>query len=320
MVAQISSFVALGDSFTEGMGDPGADGICLRGWADRLAERLAASRPALNYANLAVRGKRLEQITADQLPQALSMRPDLVSLFAGGNDLLEFRADPDALASELDDAVARLRQAGCQVLAFTGFDPRAFPLLRLIRGKVAAFNMHVRTIALRRGCHLADLWSMSMLTDQRCWTEDRVHLTADGHRRVALLAAEALGVEAGENWREPLPSPAAAPGGWLSWPGSWLAARAGDVRWARDHAAPWLIRRLRGMSAGDGIPPKRPRLTPLLAGQSALAREVVAEAEEITAEAGDITAEAAEIVTEAAAGAAAPEADSGQPVRVRINS
>jgi lysophospholipase L1-like esterase len=279
VVAEIGSFVALGDSFTEGMGDPGADGICLRGWADRFAERLAADRPALRYANLAVRGKRLQQVAADQLPAAIAMRPDLVSLFAGGNDLLWVRSDPDALASEFDAAVAQLRQAGCQVLAFTGFDPRAFPVLRLIRGKVAAFNMHVRTIAARRGCHLVDLWPMALLTDPRAWSEDRLHLTADGHRRVALLAAEVFGLPVDEDWREPLTGPRVGPpAGWLSGPVNWLTARASDAQWAREHAAPWLIRRLRGMSAGDGIPPKRPQLIPVLAQQAAVAVQTAGEA------------------------------------------
>ena len=259
---QIGSFVALGDSFTEGMGDPSDDGISLRGWADRFAERLAAGRPAFRYANLAVRGKRLREVAAEQVPRAIALRPDLVSIFAGGNDLLWIRADPDALAQQFDDTVAQLRAAGCQVLAFTGFDPRAFPVLRLIRGKVAAFNVHLRVIARDRGCQLADLWAMDMLADPREWSADRLHLAADGHRRMALLASEVVGLEVSEDWREPLPARPSA-GAWLARSAGWLAARGSDARWAREHAAPWLVRRLRGVSAGDGIPPKRPQLLPL---------------------------------------------------------
>jgi lysophospholipase L1-like esterase len=259
--AEIGSFVALGDSFTEGMGDPHEDGSGLRGWADRFAERLAAGRPAFRYANLAVRGKRLREVAAEQIPLAAAMRPDLVSFFAGGNDLLWIRTDPDVLGQQADDAVAELRRAGSQVLLFTGFDPQAFPGLRLIRGKVAAFNVHLRAIAQSRGCYLADLWLMSMLADPREWSPDRLHLGADGHRRMALLACEVIGAEVSEDWREPL---ADSPGGsaWLARPAAWLAARGSDARWARDHAAPWLVRRLRGVSAGDGMPPKRPQLSP----------------------------------------------------------
>jgi len=182
----------------------------------------------------------LGQVADDQVPQAIGMGPDLVSLAAGGNDLLRFRSDPDALAQLFDDMVRTLLMAGSQVLIFTGFDPR-FPVLRLIRGKVAAYNMHLRAIADRHGC-------------------DVVHLTPDGHRRVALRACEVAGVDVAEDWREPWPtldSPSA------SGRAAWLAARRMDLRWGRDHAAPWVARRVRGISSGDNIDPKRPELLPL---------------------------------------------------------
>jgi len=286
---EIGSFVALGDSFTEGLGDPYADGSgyrglgyggwSWRGWADRFAERLAAERlatgrPGPRYANLAVRGKLVGEVAAEQVPVAIAMAPDLVSIAAGGNDLLRPRADPDALAEVFGTAVAELRAAGSEVLVFTGFDPRAFPLVRLIRGKVAAYNMHLRAIADRYDCHLVDLWSMRVLDDPREWSQDRLHLNPDGHRRVALRACEVMGVGVDGDWREPLPprlrpeevltkttsrSRAAA----LSSSAGWLKARRLDARWAREYAVPWVGRRLRGVSSGDGIPPKRPEMLPL---------------------------------------------------------
>jgi lysophospholipase L1-like esterase len=274
MMADIGAFVALGDSFTEGLGDPPPDGAGYRGWADRFAERLAASRPGLRYANLAVRGKVLAEVAADQIPVAIAMAPDLVSIAAGGNDLLRPRADPDALAQAFDAAVADLRAAGCEVMLFTGFDPRTFPVIRLIRGKAAAYNMHLRAIADQRDCHLVDLWSMRVLDDPREWSLDRLHLTADGHRRVALRASEVMGVPVTEDWRQPLPprvSPAAvlaktavqSRSAVLSQTTDWLAARRLDARWARVHAMPWVSRQVRGVSSGDGIPPKRPDMLPL---------------------------------------------------------
>lgn len=254
------AFVALGDSFTEGLGDPYPDGSGYRGWADRFAERLAADRPGLRYANLAIRGRMLREVADDQVPRAVAMAPDLVSLAAGGNDLLRPRADPDAMARVFDEAVARLRRAGCQVLVFTGFDPRTFPLIRLIRGKIAAYNMHLRAIADQRGCLLVDLWSMRALADPRAWSLDRLHLAPDGHRRVALRASEVVGLPVEEDWREPLPP---APVLARHRAAAWLAARRADAGWAREHAAPWVARRLRGVSTGDGVPPKRPELLPL---------------------------------------------------------
>jgi lysophospholipase L1-like esterase len=260
----IGSFVALGDSFTEGLSDPRPDGSGLRGWADRFAEHLAEVRPGLAYANLAVRGKLLREVAEDQVPRAIAMRADLVSVAAAGNDLLRPRADPDALARDFDNVVVRLRETGCDVLIFTGFDTATFPVLRLIRGKAAVFNMHLHAIAARRDCHLADLWSMSVLADPREWSPDRLHLTSDGHRRVALLAGEVMGIPVSADWREPLP-PAPAPGARAGRSAGWLADRRRDAQWAKEHAAPWVSRRLRGVSSGDGATAKRPELLPLSA-------------------------------------------------------
>lgn len=258
---EIGSFVALGDSFTEGLGDPYPGGG-LRGWADRFAERLAGDRPSLRYANLAVRGKLLGEVITGQVPRAVAMAPDLVSLAVGGNDLLRPRADPDVLAQTFDDAIAGLSVIGCDVLIFTGFDPRTFPLIRLIRGRAAAYNMHLRAIADRRGCRLVDLWSMRVLADPREWSADRLHLAPDGHRRVALRACEVIGVPVDADWREPLPA-AAQSGVPVSRSADWLAARRQDAHWARAHAAPWVSRRLGGVSTGDDMLPKRPELLPL---------------------------------------------------------
>ncbi|HLH82373.1 MAG TPA: SGNH/GDSL hydrolase family protein [Trebonia sp.] len=264
-----ASFVAIGDSFTEGLNDP-APGGGFRGWADRLAAMLAAEYPGLRYANLAIRGKLLRQIVADQVPAAVAMSPSLVSIAGGGNDILRPGGDPDTLAELFDVAVARLRQAGCRVLMFTGFDPVAFPVLRMLRGRIATYNMHLRAIADARGCALVDLWSMRFLRELSAWSPDRLHLTAASHRRVALRAGEVLGVPVTEDWRT-VPEDVAASA--ESVPASvgaarearavWLAARREDAKWAREYFMPWINRRLHGVSSGDGRLPKRPELLPV---------------------------------------------------------
>ena len=270
-MAQFQSFAALGDSFTEGVGDPYPDGSGCRGWADRFAEHLALRRPGLRYANLAIRGKLLSEVLDEQVPAAVEMGAELVSIAGGGNDLLRPSTDPDDLAVTLEAAVTALATAGATVMVFTGFDPKAFPVLRLIRGKSAVLTMHVREIAARRNCLIADLWTMRILTDRRLWTPDRLHLTPDGHRRVALLACEGAGYAPSADWRTPLqiehvrqdPVGAAM---------TWAAARWNDVEWVSEHAAPYLSRRLHGVSSGDGIVAKRPDLAelhPVVAASSA---------------------------------------------------
>ncbi|MBE9374097.1 SGNH/GDSL hydrolase family protein [Saccharopolyspora sp. HNM0983] len=247
---QWESFVALGDSFTEGMADLRPDGG-YRGWADRLAEHLARDNPAMRYANLAVRGKLIRQIVTDQVPRAVELRPSLVALTAGGNDIIRPGTDPDLVATLFRDAVGALRSTGADVLIGTGFDTRDTPVLRRVRGKVGTYNAHLRAIADEHDCHVVDLWSMNVLRDSRAWNTDRLHLSPEGHRRVALRACEALGVPTGSDWREKWPHTADVP---------WREQRAQDIKWAREHLAPWIGRRLRGVSSGDGRRPKRPQL------------------------------------------------------------
>jgi lysophospholipase L1-like esterase len=255
----VRSLVALGDSFTEGVGDPWPDRSACRGWADRLAEILAAQEPDLRYANLAIRGKMLAQVLGEQVPAAAAMRPDLVTIAAGGNDLLRPGVDPDLLAEPFNAAIEQLTAAGSRVLIFAGFNPSLFPFIRMIRRRAAIFNGHLRVIARQHDCLLVDLWTMRVLNDPRMWCEDRLHLSPEGHRRVALRTAEELGVPVEASWREPLPPVQrvgrAAP--------AWLTARRLDVQWARGYAAPWVRRRLTGTSSGDGMSPKRPDLIPL---------------------------------------------------------
>jgi lysophospholipase L1-like esterase len=247
------SFIAIGDSFTEGLNDPGPDGH-YRGWADRLAELLAKGQPGLRYANLAIRGKYLRQVLADQVPPAIAAGADLVTFAAGGNDILRPGGDPDTLAARYEQAVAQLRAAGSDVVIFTGFDTRTTPVLRHVRGRIATYNGHLRSIADRHGCHIVDLWSMNILSDPQAWSEDRLHLTPAGHHRVALRTAEVLSIPTEDDWQQPWPIRSEL---------AWLDRRRADMKWTRDHFMPWVGRHLRGRSSGDGIPPKRPQLTPL---------------------------------------------------------
>lgn len=196
-IKRIASFVAIGDSFTEGLNDayPGPGEVRYRGWADRVAERLAAVSPELRYANLAVRGKLLHQIVADQVPRAVRLSPDLVTLAGGGNDVLRPNGDPDRLARLFDSGVARLRETGAQVLIFTGVDTRNVPVLRRLRGRIATYNMHLRAIADRYDCLILDQWSLAFLQDRRAWSTDRLHMSPEGHRRMALRVCETLGLD-----------------------------------------------------------------------------------------------------------------------------
>jgi lysophospholipase L1-like esterase len=256
-------YVAIGDSFTEGMADVDpAHTNAYVGWADHLAAHLSGitglagqTRPVFGYANLAVRGRLLADIAGRQVDEALTLAPDLVSIVGGGNDILRPRADVDALAARLEDSVAKLRASGAGVLLATPTDPRDAPLIKASRGRAATYTAHTWSIARRHDAYVIDLWGMAALRDWRMWGPDRIHLTSEGHRRVALNAFTALGFTAPDaGWADPLP-PAA--------PVSRTDAARANARWAREYVVPWVRRRMRGQSSGDAITAKRPALTPV---------------------------------------------------------
>ena len=249
------SFVAMGDSFTEGMNDAYPDGT-YRGWADLVAARLAVDAgPDFRYANLAVRGKLLGQVLAEQLGPALAMRPGLVSFAAGGNDILRRRVDPYGLVHRIDAAIARLRAAGADVILFRFADVTVhLPGQRIVGPRAAALNDGAGELADRHGAVLIDLFADAAFQNPLLWSADRLHLSAAGHRRVAAHVLDALGVGVTEEWLLVPPMPAPTP---------WLLARGADLRWAGQHLAPWIKRRLAGASSGDVVTAKRPELGPV---------------------------------------------------------
>jgi lysophospholipase L1-like esterase len=254
---RFARFVALGDSQTEGVGD-GDDTTGLRGWADRLAEHLARANPALRYANLAVRGRLAGQIHADQLAPALAMEPDLATVVAGVNDLLRPGFDADEVAGHLEAMFAALTARGTRVATLTFPDvARITPLARPVSHRVTALNHRVREAARRHGVVVAETARPAVVTDLRLWSPDRLHASPLGHQRIADAVAHALALPGSDDsWTHPLPDPTPpAPTGWR--------AGARELRWAAEFLGPWIGRRLRGRSSGDGRTARRPHLAPV---------------------------------------------------------
>ncbi|MUK02952.1 SGNH/GDSL hydrolase family protein [Vibrio cholerae] len=246
-------YVALGDSFTEGIGDPNPGSIGgNRGWADRVAEELARGQRDFAYANLAVRGRLLQQIIDQQVEPAVAMHPDLVTISAGGNDLLRPGGDPDLLAGKLDDVVGTLTATGATVVLFTGPDVRE-TVLGTIRSKTAIYNENLRTVAARHDAVIADMWALRQLLNPQMWSTDRLHFSPLGHHTIAAMVLDTLAVR---HTLEPL-RPKDLP------VRTWRAARAEDLVWAREYFVPWVLRRLRHQSSGDGITAKRLEAVPI---------------------------------------------------------
>jgi lysophospholipase L1-like esterase len=250
-------YVALGDSQTEGLGD-GDDTVGLRGFADRLAEHLAAVNPGVRYANLAVRGRVAGQVRTEQLGPALALRPDLATVVAGFNDLLRPRFNAAEVAGQLEEMFAALTAAGAHVVTLAIPDVgKIAPLARPIRSRVFDLNTRIRAAAARHHVTVAETARHAVATDPRMWSADRLHASPLGHERIAAALAHAIHLPGSDDaWTLPLP-PQAAPTGWQT--------AGAELRWATAFLGPWLGRRLRGQSSGDGRTAKRPQLLPLSA-------------------------------------------------------
>jgi lysophospholipase L1-like esterase len=239
--ATCTSLVAVGDSFTEGMSDQLPDGS-YRGWADLLAARLASRTPGFRYANLAVRGKLIEQIVREQVRPAAKMGADVVTLVGGLNDTLRPKCDMGKVRGLLEEAVETLAPS-CRQLVLMRSPGRHGPVFERFRPRMEALFACIDELAARHGALVIDLYGSAVLGDQRLWGVDRLHLTAEGHRRVAEAVWQGLGQVAEDDWNSPLPPPV---------PPSWLARRRADVSFTREHLVPWIGRRLTGRSSGDG--------------------------------------------------------------------
>jgi lysophospholipase L1-like esterase len=248
-------YVAIGDSTSEGLDDPDGNGG-YRGWANRLAERIAAQQGSLLYANLAIRGRTTRQIREEQLATALAMKPDLATVSAGTNDVLRRRFEPAVFANDLEAMLSALVNQGAAVLIFTLPDLRdVMPIAKILGERVLRLNDAIRGCCARSGAILCDLASHPVASDPRLWSDDRLHANSLGHARIADALADHLGLPGTDkSWAEPLPHRPA--------PGFGDIVRA-EWGWVRIHLLPWIWRHAQGKSSGDGRVAKRPELEPV---------------------------------------------------------
>ncbi|PYI65331.1 SGNH hydrolase [Arthrobacter livingstonensis] len=246
-------YVALGDSFTEGLGDADPElPNQVRGWADRTAGQLAAARPGetFGYANLAIRGKKMKQILSGQVDAAVAMNPTLVTIYAGINDILRPKVDIDAMLASYSDGIAKLTATGARVLVFTGFDASSSKVFAGIRGRTAVYNELLREVADTRGAELVDYWRFREYNDWRLWGVDRMHMSTPGHINMANRVLETLG----ETARIPLPELPPIP------VRTSAETFKDNAAWTREYVGPWIGRRLRGVSSGDSLSARWPVL------------------------------------------------------------
>lgn len=248
MATEYRSYVAVGDSFTEGVGDETPDGG-VRGWADLVALGLALSTPEpVAYANLAIRGRLLAPIVGPQLDAAVALRPELLSLNGGGNDIMRPRVSIAAITDQLVGAVQRATDSGCHVLLVSGANPtRHIPLGGLVKVRGDEFARGIRSRLPLANTTFVDNWADDELAELKYWSRDKLHLGPLGHQRVAANVLAALGV--------------AVPDGVGGGDGVQHSQRTAEY-W-REYVLPWIGRRLTGRSSGDNRAPKIATLQPV---------------------------------------------------------
>ncbi len=233
----MTTFVAMGDSITVGMGDPAPEGGGWRGFAALLAGTL----PEPELHNLAFLGALAIDVERVQLPAALDLRPDVVTLVIGINDTLRGDFDPDRTGASVGRTVAALRAAGAQVLTMRLPNPGQMfglpqALARPLARRMRAVNAALDEVALRHGTLHWDA-ATDPATYERCyWSVDRLHPNERGHRRIAcrfhgLLAESGYPVGPG-----PDPEPTSAP-----------PTRLAEVAWMATKGTAWVVRRSRDL-------------------------------------------------------------------------
>lgn len=255
--AGYSRYVAIGDSQTEGLWD-GDDAVGFLGFADRLAALLDSLYPGVRYANLAIRGKLVADVLREQVPQALAMRPDLITVCVGMNDVIQPGRSFDRALADLECVYAALADTGATVVTTTFPNVAQFlPLGRLVSGRLTRINEAITAAADRYEFRLVDLYNAASMRELDMWDVDRVHASTKGHVLFTAAAAEALNLPgSNHDWAEASGGPTRLPFGPRAYE---------QLRWAQGKLMPWVWRHLRGRSSADGREPKRPRLEPLTA-------------------------------------------------------
>lgn len=250
-----SSYAAIGDSFTEGMGDDLPDGS-VRGWADFVAiglsrAALAAGGEPIGYANFAIRGRKLGPLLAEQLAPAIALKPALLSLNGGGNDIMRPKVLISDVAGQLVRAAKQATDAGVHVLLLSGANPaKHLPMGSTMQRRGDELAVAVKALLPLDNVTFVDNWSDDELTKIDYWSSDKLHLNTLGHARVASNVLSGLGVDVPTEWGIDEATVS-------------RATTRNSLGYYRQHVVPWIGRRLTGRSSGDGRLPKRATLLPV---------------------------------------------------------
>lgn len=258
-MSKFARFIALGDSMTEGMNDEIINGN-FRGWADRVADVLATTHPEFTYMNLAIRGKLVGQVVREQIPVALQHIPQigstdldpskvLVSFHAGANDILRPKYSAEETIATYNKGVEIFAERGVRLMLFCILEDFAAGSKTgsALAERFRYFNENVKRIASEVGAILLDPNPEPFWQDKSFMSWDRLHMNSEGHYRAAQGVLAKLELPHDPKFREPAVSIQQK---------SALQNFRENTHWFFAFLLPWIWRRIRGRSSGDGRLPK----------------------------------------------------------------
>jgi lysophospholipase L1-like esterase len=192
-----SNYVALGDSLTAGRDDYGPGGARI-GWARRLAGILTARTDVpCALTNLAADGDAVAAVLERQLPAVARLRPDLVSVTVGMNDIRDPGFSQDRFAAGFGRLLDGLAGTGATVLTCTLPDiadilPLPAGMVGLARQRMRQASDAIRDQAAARGARCLDAWAMPAAADPDLFGPDRIHPNGRGHQLLATACADLL--------------------------------------------------------------------------------------------------------------------------------
>lgn len=188
-------FVAIGDSFTEGIGDE-VEGITLKSWVDHFVQLCVND---IEYVNFAKRGLVTKEIRLQQLEKALTFKPDLVSLIAGANDVLKGRWNHQAYKNEMEFMIDKLSKTDADIIIanlpdFTVRLPFSSEKKQVIQEQLLEANDVIRSLSREYKLHHIDFWNHQLVNDNTLWSTDLIHPNSKGYVKVAELIFNSLPV------------------------------------------------------------------------------------------------------------------------------
>jgi hypothetical protein len=156
----------------------------------------------------------------------------------------------------LRGAIERLHESGAHVLLVNTVNPVHLKLFEPLAYKAKAMTDLINSVAAEYEVPVLDLFSVNEFSKLEFWCDDMVHFSGHGHINVANRAARLIGLDQGfeETDFDQMERPDRRP----------LAV----IKWTLQHVIPYLVRRVRRRSSGDGLEPKHDSYVTLISREA----------------------------------------------------